>query len=124
MIVYVPDYNVKKPDAKVMGWRLAKMLQFLEKNYKQAIYNRQLSRIRYEQMGEPKVLYLPIEKLRILDIEKQDSVITIKINTVSGKKKDKVDFDMVLTFVNSMSDDETTNKIFCDIGRYIREGDE
>ena len=22
----VPDYDVKKPDAKVMGWRLAKML--------------------------------------------------------------------------------------------------
>lgn len=35
----VPDYNVRKPDAKVMGWRLAKMLIKLEKNYQQGTYN-------------------------------------------------------------------------------------
>lgn len=39
----VADYDVKKLDAKVMGWRLAKMLQKLEKNYQQGIYNRLFS---------------------------------------------------------------------------------
>ena len=39
----VPDYDVKKPDAKVMGWRLAKMLIKLEQNYQQGMYNRMLA---------------------------------------------------------------------------------
>ena len=46
----VPDYNVKRPDAKVMGWRLAKILQSLEKNYTQPVYNQMLSQIRNEQI--------------------------------------------------------------------------
>ena len=39
----VPDYDVKKPDAKVIGWRLAKMLIKLEQNYQQGTYNRMLA---------------------------------------------------------------------------------
>jgi len=120
----VPDYNVNKPDVKVMGWRLAKILQSLEKNYTQPVYNQMLSQIRNTQMEELKVRYLPVEKIKILNIQKQDSVITIKINTISKIDKKKVNYDVVFTFVNSVSDDEMANQLFGDIARYIKVDDE
>ena len=47
----VPDYNVARPDEKVMGWRLCKILLVLEQNFSQWEHNRKLSIIRSEQMG-------------------------------------------------------------------------
>ena len=61
----VPDYNVNRPDAKVMAWRLAKILQSLEKNYTQPIYNQMLSQIRSVQTGGLKVRYSHVDKSRI-----------------------------------------------------------
>ena len=117
----MPDYRIKKIDEKVMGWRLAKILEFLEKNYTQVLYNRMLSKIRSVQMNELKYRYLPVDKIKILNVQKQDSVISIKINTYTKRNKEKVDFDITLSFVNSLSDDETTNNLVVDIGRYINE---
>ena len=54
----VPDYSVKRPDILVMGWRLVKILQSLEKNYTQNIYNRYLSIILNHQTEECGPLYL------------------------------------------------------------------
>ena len=119
----VPDYNVNKPDVKVMGWRLAKILQSLEKNYTQPVYNQMLSQIRNTQMEELRVRYLPIEKIKILNIQKQDSVITIKINTISKINKKKVNYDVVFTFVNSVADIDLANDLFANIARYISEDD-
>ena len=114
----VPDYNVTLPDEKVMGWRLAKILQSLEKNYSQGLYNQYLTRIRNAQMD--KYSLSSIEKIKILNIQKQDSVITIKINTFVKEKKNKINFDIVLTFINSVSDDDVANNLFSDIARYIK----
>ena len=122
----VPDYNVPRPDANVMGWRLAKMLLLLEKNYTQWQHNRRLSMIRNKQMGATYQTFDPFDQIRVVNIQKRDSVITIKINTlVKGKKKkDDVNFDITLSFTNNLSDDETTNSLFSDIGRYIRKNEE
>ena len=122
----VPDYNVSSLDEKVMGWRLAKMLLFLEDNFTQWQHNRRLSMIRNVQMGEVSVSYHPIDKIKVLNVQKQDSVITIKINTFSKgeKKRDDVNFDITLSFTNNLSDDETTNSLFSEIGRYIRKNEE
>lgn len=122
----VPDYNVSRPDEKVMGWRLAKMLLYLEDNYTQWQHNRRLSMIRNVQMGEVSVSYHPIDKIKTLNIQKQDSVITIKINTFSKgeKKRDDVNFDITISFTNNLSDDDTANSLFSDIGRYIRKNEE
>lgn len=122
----VPDYNVSRPDEKVMGWRLAKMLLYLENNYTQWQHNRRLSIIRNVQMGEVSVSYHPIDKIKVFSVQKQDSVITIKINTFSKgeKKRDDVNFDITLSFTNNLSDDDTANSLFSDIGRYIRKNEE
>ena len=116
----VPDYETKKLDAKVMGWRLAKMLQFLEKNYTQGFYNRMLSKIRSLQMNDMKYGYWNVDNIKILNVQKQDSVIRIKINTYTKRDREKVNYDITLSFVNSFSDDETANNLFVDIGRYIK----
>ena len=117
----VPDYEVSRPDAKVMGWKLAGILQFLEENYQQSVYNQMLSQIRNVQMGTLKVHYLPVDKIQVTHVQKQDSVITITVNTFTKiSKKEKVNFDLTLIFTNSLSDDETTNKLFFDVAKYVR----
>ena len=122
----VPDYNVSSLDENVMGWRLAKMLLLLEKNYTQWQHNRRLSMIRNKQMGATYQTFDPFDQIRVVTIQKRDSVITIKINTlVKGKKKkDDVNFDIIVTFTNSLSDDDIANSLFCDLGKYIRKDEE
>ena len=117
----VPDYNVSRPDDKVVGWRTAKILQSLEKNYTQGVYNQQLSQIRNVQMGELQFRYLPIKKMKVTNIQKKDSVITVTANTLSiTKDKEKIKCDIRFCFINSLSEDEIVNKLFCDIARYIQ----
>ena len=104
-----------------MGWKLAGILQFLEKNYKQGIYNQMLSQIRNKQMNELVVRYLPIERIKLRSVEKHDSVITITINTFSKtNKKEKIDCDIKLVFINSISGDEIANRLFSDMGRFVK----
>ena len=117
----VPDYEVSRPDPSVMGWKLAGILQFLEENYQQSVFNQMLAQIRNVQMGTLKVHYLPVDKIMVTHVQKQDSVITIIINTFTKiSKKEKVSFDVKLVFTNSLSDDNTTNKLFSDIGKFVR----
>lgn len=117
----VPDYEVSRPNSSVMGWRLAAILQFLEENYQQSVYNQMLAQIRNVQMGTLKVHYLPVDKIQVNHVQKQDSVIAITINTFTLiSKKEKVNFDLKLIFINSLSNDETTNKLFSDISKYVR----
>ena len=120
----VPDYEVSRPDANVMGWKLAGILQFLEENYQQSVYNQMLSQIRNVQMGTLKVHYLPVDKIQVTHVQKQDSVITITINTFTKiSKKEKVSFDVILVFTNNLSEDEPANKLFSDIGKFVRNED-
>ena len=117
----VPDYEVSRPDASVMGWRLAGILQFLEENYQQSVYNQMLAQIRNVQMGTLKVHYLPVDKIQVTHVQKQDSVIAITINTFTKiSKKERVNFDLKLIFTNSLSKDEAANKLFMDICKYVR----
>ena len=116
----MPDYHVKKPDAKVVGWRLAKILQLLEQNYTQYRYNHYLALIFSHQMNDGS-LYEPIHKMKTLDIQKRDSVITIRIKLFSkSKKSGKVEQEIPLTFINSVSGDNIANTLFSEFGQYIR----
>lgn len=83
----VLDYNVKRPDILVMGWRLTMILESLEKNYTQNIYSWYLTNILNHQTEEHAPLYLPIDKLKILNIQKQDNVVSICIKLLSKTKE-------------------------------------
>ena len=60
-----------------------------------------------------------------MSAEKNDSIITLKWKTITKlDKKEKVYNDIVMTFVNGVSDSETVNNLFSDIARYIKPDDE
>ena len=82
--------------------------------------------IRNVQMERLSASTNSIDKIKILNIQKQDSVITIKINTFSKgeKKRDNVNYDITISFTNSLSADETANSLFSEIGRFIRKSQE
>ncbi len=118
----VPDYDVKKPDAKVMGWRLAKMLQKLEKNYQQGTYNRMLASIRSEIMEDPRIRYIAVNKMKILKIQKVGDVITLRISTSSKNETlGKLNHEFGIKFDKGVSDNDTANQLFSDLNRYIKE---
>ena len=117
----VPDFKTTKVDQRVMGWRLAKMIDFLQKTYTQSSYNRTWSVIRYEQTEDPRIRFVGIDKLEFVSAEKKDSVIILKWKTFTKlDKKEKVYHDIIMTFVNGVSDSETVNNLFSDVGRYIK----
>ena len=118
----VPDYNVRKPDAKVMGWRLAKMLMKLEQNYLQGLYNRMLATIRSEILEEPNIRYIAVNKMKILKIQKVGDVIIIRISTSSKNETlGRLNHEFDIKFVKGVSDNDTANQLFSDLNRYIRE---
>ena len=117
----VPDFKTKKIDREVMGWRLAKMIDYIQKSYKQGMYNRKLAQIRYELTEDPRIRIAGLDKLDFMEAEKIDSVILIKWHTFTKlENKEKVNHDISMRFVNGISDSESVNELFCDIARYIR----
>ena len=118
----VPDYDVKKPDAKVMGWRLAKMLQKLENNYLQGTYNRMLASIRSEVLEDPRIRYIAVNKMKILKVQKVGDLITIRISTSSKNETlGKLNHEFEIKFEKGVSDNDTTNQLFSDLNRYVKE---
>lgn len=119
---FLPDYDVKKPDVKVMGWRLAKMLIKLEKNYQQGTYNRLLASIRSEVLEEPRIRYIAVNKMKILKVQKVGDVITIRISTSSKNETlGKLNHEFDIKFDKGVSDNDTVNQLFSDLNRYIKE---
>jgi len=120
----VPDYDVKKPDAKVMGWRLAKIVQKLEQNYLQGLYNRMLAAIRSEILEEPNLRYIAVNKMKVLKIQKVGDVITIRISTSSKNETlGKLNHEFDIKFDKGVSDNDIVNQLFSDLCRYIKEDD-
>ena len=118
----VPDYDVKKPDAKVIGWRLAKMLQKLEKNYQQRMYNQMLTSIRSEILEEPRIRYVAVNKMKIQRIQKVGDVITIRFSTSSKNETlGKLNHEFEIKFNKGVSENDTVNQLFSDLNRYIEE---
>ena len=120
----VPDYDVKKPDAKVMGWRLTKILQSLEKNYTQGIYNQLLMAVRAEFVEDNRLRYVPIDRMKIQRIIKKGEDITVVIKTMSKSETvGKVDSEFSLVFKKGVSDSDVTNSLFSTLSRYVKENE-
>lgn len=63
----VPDFETKRIDAKVMGERLAGILDYLMENYHQAVYDRKLGLIASEQNEAMENVYFQIKKLKFIN---------------------------------------------------------
>ena len=117
----MPDFNTTKVDAKVIGVRLATILQSLEKNYKQAFYNRLLASIAAEQMANLNYSSVPVHKIMIKKISKTGDEINILVRTtLTPSDSKKKNFDVNLRFIQGVSDNNTTNLLFSDLCRYLK----
>jgi len=73
----VPDFSTKKIDAKVMGPRLAGILEYLLENYTQGTYSRLIARMLGEQVEELKQAYFNIKKMKFVSAAKKGNELTI-----------------------------------------------
>lgn len=117
----VPDFKTTKVDQKVMGWKLAKIVDRIQSSYNHGLDNRILSSIRYEQTDDPQIRFETIDKWDFVSAEKKDSVIINKWHALTIlNKKEKVEHDIFFKFVNGVTDSERINEFLSDIARYIK----
>lgn len=116
----VPDFDTNKIDAKVMGSRLANILNYLLENYNQGSYELQITQILGEQNESLQHLYYKIKKMQFVNASKQGDVLTVLMHVWPDKNQADVNqADMMFRFVDGVSDDQTTNALFSYMSRYV-----
>lgn len=111
----MPDYTTSKVNPKVIGPRLASILQELCTKYKQDSFLSSLSMIQCDQIEG--LDYCTIEKLGLVNVTKSGNTIktTLAKNPLDLKK-----FDLNLTFVDGVCGNKRVNSLFANICNYIR----
>lgn len=116
----MPDFSTSKIDGRVIGERLAKMLQQLQSRYDEYTLNQYVSLIQCEQIEN--LNYAMVEKFDITRISKVGDVITIESKTKLGNNAAKVkNGKLSLVFNKGVSESTSVNDLFKDLGRYIKE---
>ena len=116
----IPDYSTSKANPKVIGQRLADILnKFQEMSESQTIMGT-ISVIQAQQIEG--MIYCAVKKVKVNKVQKQGNTITIVYDTdlaenAKNLKKSKIEF----TFVDGVSEDVATNDIFSNVCRYIKE---
>ena len=114
----MPDYSTKKIDAKVIGSRLAMILELLQSR-STASLNQKIAFIQCEQIEG--LNFVVVEKFTISKIEKVGDVITIKAKTKLADNIAKISkAEIAFVFKNGLSDSSCINGLFADLGRYIK----
>ena len=117
----VPDFETKKIDAKVMGTRLAGILEYLLENYKQASYERQIALIVGEQYEALQDTYFYINKIKFVSASKKDNEITILMKVWPDKNTANVkQADLKIHFIDGVSESQSANELFTYMNRYVQ----
>lgn len=116
----MPDYTTSKIDAKVMGPRLAAILNKIMESRGQQTIVATLSVIQSKQIEG--LNYGRIKEIKLDKVSKHDNEITVSFITTLEKnnlnlKKSKLQFH----FLDGVSEDVATNDFFTSICRYIKE---
>lgn len=115
----MPDYTTHKIDPKVMGPRLASILQELCTKYKQDNFLSLLSMIQCDQIEG--LDYCRIEKMNLESVSKMGDTISISFKTTLAKNPlDLKKSDLILTFFEGVSGNKRVNSLFTYICNYIR----
>ena len=117
----VPDFSTKKIDAKVMGTRLAGILEYLLENYTQGTYDRLLTRMLGEQVEELKQTYFNIKKMKFVSAAKKGNELTILMKVWPDKNTANVkQADLKIHFIDGVSESRTTNELLSTLSRYVQ----
>lgn len=118
----VPDFNTKSIDAKVMGTRLAGVLDYLLENYHQSVYERKLCKILKEQNQTLEKLEFEIEKIQFDGAKKNGDEITLEFTVWPSKNMAKVkQSELVFRFKEGVSESQSTNELFSMMSRYVQQ---
>ena len=116
----LPDFSTSKLDGKVIGTRLALMLQRLQDNYRDGANNQYLSKLVCEQNDG--LNYVTIENLKIQKISKTGNLITIMSNAKLSKNPLGLkNTEIRMVFTEGVSDNKAVNSLFSNLVRYIKE---
>ena len=116
----MPDFSTSKIDGKVIGERLAKLLQQLQSKYDNCVLNQYISLIQCEQIEN--LNYATVEKLNIARITKVGDVITIEAKTKLSNNAAKVkNAKLTFIFTKGVSESTSVNDLFKYLGRYIKD---
>ena len=107
----IPDFNTSSLNGKLIGERLAKMLQLLQNRFDDYVFNQRISFIQCEQIENL------VEKFKITKISKSGDVITVKAKTKMSPNSAKVKkAEMIFVFNKGISDSQAINDLFSDLG--------
>ena len=116
----MPDYHTGKIDPKVMGPRLALLLQELCTKYKESVNNSYLSTIQCQQIEG--LDYCTIKDMKLEDVSKTGNTITIRFKTTLDKNPLNIKkSDLTISFVDGVSDIKYANSLFMTIRKYLKE---
>lgn len=117
----VPDFETKKIDAKVMGNRLAGILNFLMENYQQSVYDRRLSQIASEQNEALENVYFQLNKMKFVNAVKKGNELTVLMRAELQKNAVNIkQTDIVFHFVDGVSESDKVNEMFSYISHYVQ----
>ena len=117
----VPDFSTKKIDAKVMGPRLAGILEFLLETYTQETYERLIAQMIGEQVEELKQAYFNIKKMKFISASKKGNDLTILTRVWPDKNtKDVKQVDLTIHFIDGVSESQSANELFSYMSRYVQ----
>ena len=117
----VPDFETRKIDAKVMGSRLAGILDYLMDNYQQGVYDRRLGQIAGEQNESLENVYFQIKKMKFINAVKKGNEVTILMHADLQKNAANVkQTDISFHFVDGISYNDKVNEMFSYISHYVQ----
>ncbi len=116
----VPDYSTTKISSKLMGPRLAKILEKICDTYQQYTNLSVLSVIQSRQVEG--LNFCRIKTMKLDKVTKQGNEIVIRFNTtLESNNLNLKKSQIVFQFDEGVSDDVSTNDFFSNICRYIKE---
>ena len=117
----VPDFDTKKIDPKVIGGRLAGILDYLMENYHQGVYDRRLGQIASEQNEVLENVFFQLKKMKFVSAVKKGDEITILMHCDLQKNAANVKLaDLTFHFIDGSSESNKVNELFSYISHYVQ----
>ena len=117
----VPNFNTKAIDAKVMGTRLAGVLDYLLETYQQTVYNRKLTQILKEQVPELEYQEFQLTKVQFVSAQKVGEEINIQFTVWLTENKAKIKkATLAFHFKDGISESNETNELFSKMSNYVQ----
>ena len=117
----VSDFETKKIDARMMGPRLAGILEYLLENYTQGTYSRLIAQILGELHEALQNKFFNIKKMKFVSAIKKGSELSILMKVWPDKNaRDMKQADLEFRFKDGVSESQSANELFSYMSRYVQ----